>query len=207
MANESEKGSRIKLILGGVKGKLVRFSHLHVFETRLNKESGKLEFSTALLIPKTNVEDVKAIREAIDALKKETWTDNKKPIPPQFWNPLRDGDKDVKQNGEALPEECKGHYLLNVKTGEDNPPDVVGTTRDEKGKFAPLTKADIKSGDWGRASINLGAYTKGSGGVGAYVSRIQLVKKGDPLSSRGSAEDDFGQFDDLDDDAADPLNA
>lgn len=194
-----------KLILGATKGKPVRFSHLHVFEARLNTESGNNEFSTAVLIPKENVEDIKAIKAAIELQKKLTWLDEKKKIPPQFWNPLRDGDTDTKQNGDPYGEEAQGHYLLNCKSGEDSPPEVVGTTRvrDEKTgkvKFARLDKGDIKSGDWGRVSVNLTAYIKGTGGVGAYINSVQKTEDGEPLANRSSADDDFGQFDDADDD-------
>ena len=194
-----KKVPSIKLILGATKGKPVRFSYLHVHEAKLNSESGNMEFSVAALIPKANVEDITAIKGAITKLQKEMWLDEKKKVPPQFWNPLKDADVDTKQNGESFGEETKGHYILNCKTGEDSPPDAVGTTRDAKGAFTPLAKNQVKSGDWGRISVNMGVYTKGTSGVGAYLNRVQLLASGEPLSSRGSAEDDFGDFDDFDD--------
>jgi hypothetical protein len=183
----------------------VRFSYLNVHEAKLNTESDKMEFSVAAMIPKGNVEDVKAVRDAIEAQKKAIWFDEKKKLPPQFWYPLKDGDEDTKQNGDPLPEEYKGHWILNCKTGEDSQPNVVGTTRDEKGKFVPLAKNEIKSGDWGRIGINIKGYVKGTGGVGAYLTSVQLTAKGDPLSSHSSAEDDFGDFDDDGDGEVDPL--
>lgn len=201
MAEKKVKG--IKVILGATKGKPVRFSYLHVHEAQLNSESGNMEFSVAAMIPKENTEDVKAVQAAIESLKKQIWLDEKKKLPPQFWNPLKDGDNDSKQNGDPFPEEYKGHYILNCKSGEDSPPNVVSTTRDDKGKFLPIAKNQIKSGDWGRIGINLAGYTKGTGGVGAYLTSVQLTRQGDPLSSQRSAEDDFGDFDD--EDEVDPL--
>lgn len=192
---------RSKVVLGAQTGHLVRFSYLTVFEPRMNKQSKALEFSVALLIPK-NSPDVKAVRDEIDRLIAEQWTSKGKKLPPKFWNPLRDGDTDVNQKGDSLGPEAKGHYVLNAKAAADKAPQVVGTTRDQNMKLVPLTKGGVKSGDWGRASVNLSAYTKGDSGIGAYLNSIQLVKIGDPLGSSASADDDFGDFVD---DENDPL--
>lgn len=198
-----EKIPSIKVILGAQKGKPVRFSYLHVHEAKLNSESKKMEYSVAVLIPKDNTEDIKAVKDAIEKLKKQQWPDAKKKVPPGFWNPLRDGDEDTKQDGSPYGAECKGHYVLNCKSDEDKQPNVVGTTRGEDGKFNTLGKSDIRSGDWGRVSANLYVYIKGTGGVGAGLSSVQLTRKGEPLAGNHSAEEDFGDFDD---DEADPLD-
>lgn len=188
------KNDRTKVILGSEPGKLVRFSYLHAHEPRMNKQNGKMEYNCTVLIPKANTKDVEAMRKSIESLKKSTWLDHGKPIPPQFWNPLRDGDKDTKQDGTPMGAECKGHFVVNCKS--DQAPSVVGTTKDANNKLAPIGKADIKSGDWGRVSVSLYAYTKGLGGVGAGLNNVQLVQKGDSLSGRAAAEDDFGAFED-----------
>lgn len=197
-----KKMPRIKLVLGSVKDKPVRFSYLNVHDARLNSESGAREFSTMVLVPKENTEDVAALHEAIKSLKKQVWLDEKKPVPPKFWNPVRDGDNDTKNDGSGYGVEAKGCYLVNAKTGEETPPNVVGTTRGADGKFIPLGKRDIKSGDWGRVSVSLAPYLKGTTGVGVYLSSVQKTKQGDALGSQSSAEDDFKDFDDADDDAA-----
>lgn len=195
-----KKLPRVKLVLGATKGKPVRFSYLSVHEARLNSESGNMEFSVAALIPKENVEDVKAIKDGIKALQKAAWLDEKKPVPPKFWNPLRDGDADTKNDGSSYGVEAKGCYLLNCKTGADSKPNVVGTTKNADGKFLPLAKGDVKSGDWGRISINLGVYLKGTTGVGSYLSSLQKTVDGDSLGSQSTAEADFKDFDDEDHD-------
>lgn len=198
--------SKISFVLGGTKGKLIRFSYLHVHEPKLNKESGNVEFSVALLIPKTNTEDVAAIRKAIKELQQATWLNDGKKLPPKFWNPLRDGDTEVKQDGTDYGDEYKGHFFVNAKANEDYPPEVVSTRRDPAtGKFERLGKRDIKSGDWGRAKVTMYAYTKGTGGVGVGLSSVQLVKQGEPLGSQSSAENDFAEFEDDEDDDADML--
>ena len=195
MAQAAEKPRHI---LGGTKGKLVRFSYLNVHKARLNTESGKMEHGVTALIPKTNTEDVKFLKDAIKALLKATFTDQKKPIPPGHWNPLRDGDTDTKQNGNAYGEEAKGHYVLNCKSGEEYPPGVVGTTRTAGDKLARIGVADIKSGDWGRIDNSLYGYTKGTGGVGIGLNSVQLVQEGEALSGGRSADDAFGGFEDDD---------
>lgn len=194
-----KKIDAIKVILGATKGKPVRFSYLNVHEARLNSESGKMERSVLTMIPKENVEDIAAVKAAIEAQKRAHWYDEKTKkllLPPKFWNPLLDGDVDVKQNGKPFPDECKGHMLINCKTDGDNDIDIVGTTRGPDDKLVKLGVKEIKSGDWGRVSANFKGYVKGTGGVGAYLNTVQKTKNGDPLSAHSSAEDDFGQFDD-----------
>lgn len=191
--------NRSKMLLGGTPGRLVRFSYLHVHEQRMNQQNGKLEYALTVLIPKSNTEDISAVKRAVEALKKATWADKGKPVPPGFWNPLRDGDHDTKQSGEPLGAECKGHYVLNCKS--DQPPGVVGTTKDSQDKFVAVSKTGIKSGDWGRVSVNLYVYTKGLSGVGVGLNNVQLVRQGDALGSRTAAEDDFAGFAEMDESA------
>ena len=189
----------IKVVLGGTPGKLVRFSYLNVHtpkQDNFSKEP-KLNYYCTHLIPKMNDEDIKAVRAAVAECLKAEFTDKKKPIPPGHWNPLRDGDKDTKEDGSAYGDEAKGHFILNSKTSEEYPPSVVGTTRGADGKLLRIGKADIKSGDWGRAEITLYGYSFKAGGVGAGLNKIQLVQEGESLGGNGSsAEDVFGAFDD-----------
>lgn len=192
----TEKNPSTALVLGGTE--LVRFSYLNAFQPRLNSFNGKEEYSVTILIPKTATAEVKKVKDAIAALKKATWTDNKKNLPPGMWIALRDGDTDLKQDGSNYGPEAKGCYLINAKS--EDAPAVVGTTRDENNKLVPIGPKDVKSGDWGRVSINLGAYTKGTGGIAAYLNSIQLVKQGEAFSSRASADDAFGGFEDATDD-------
>jgi len=182
---------------------LCRFSYLHALTPKENKQNGKNEYSVVALIPKTSP-DGEAIRKIIDELKNETWLSKGKRLPPKFWNPLRDGDTDCKQNGDPYGPECAGHYIVSAKRDDKKAPDVVGTMRDAEGKLIRLTDKQIKSGDYGRISINLSAYTKGDSGVGAYINNIQLVTQGEALGGGADADDDFGSYDD-DEGGYDPL--
>lgn len=205
----TEKNSKATLTLGighdTVDGKnvpkLIRYSFLNAFQARVNQFNGKEEFSTTILIPKDNMVDVGNLQRTIKELVKATWYDNKKNLPPGFWNCMRDGDTDVKQDGSPMSPECKGHYVINAKS--DTQPGVVGTTKDQDGKLIAIGPRDIKSGDWGRVSISLYAYTKGSGGIAAGLGNIQMVRQGEAFSNRPTADAAFGEF--ADSDEADPL--
>jgi len=196
----ADKLPRYDALLGGKGAPLVRFSYVHVFETHTNSESNKDEYGIQLLIPKAGADgksnpDVKVLQDLIAKIKKETFPDKKKPVPPAFWNPLRDGDTDTRQNGEGFGPAAEGHFVLSSKSSEDRQPKVVGTTRGEGGKLLPLDSG-VKSGDYGRVGITLYGYTKGNSGVGCGLRTVQLVEVGEALGSEADPDADFGEFDD-----------
>ena len=205
----AEKHLATTVVLGGKNSDdLVRFSHLHVFNPRVNKESKKEEYSVQLMIPKTDKKSHALIVSAIEEQQKVLWPNGK--LPPRAHCPLKDGDTNVNQKGEDA--KVPGHWLLSAKSyalndkGEkQSPPGVVGTTRGEDGKLKPLTQSQIKSGDFGRVSINAKSYTKGDGGVGFYINNLQLVREGEALGSRKSAADEFDDYADEGQDSDDPL--
>ena len=214
--SEANKKPRANVTLGKDKNALVRFSYLHT-KPHLNSESNKMECSTQLMIPKVMLDgpnkgkpnpEVKEIKDAIDSLKKQWWTDKKKTVPPLWRNPLIDPATSTNTKGKPYPEDQHGFYLLSVKTGDDENkqakiPEIVSTTKNSEGKFVRLDHGDIKSGDWGRCPVNLSPYDKGNSGIGSYFEKIQLVQQGESLGGgRTSAEDDFSSFDS---DEEDPL--
>jgi Protein of unknown function (DUF2815) len=213
----AEKHEATTVVLGKTKGRLVRFSFLHVFRPHLNKESGRSEYSVQILIPKANVEDVAAIKDAIAAQEKILWP--KGNLPPMYQYPLKDGDTHKSQKGEdrSVP----GHWILTSKTdayprtkdGKDEdktgglkpPPEVAGTTRGADGKLELLTESQVKSGDWGRVSVNVKSYTTGNTGASAFLNSLQKVQTGEPLGNgRRSAASEFDDYDDADE-QDDPL--
>ena len=209
MAIEKPKATTVKLgIAKGADGKkrLVRFSHLHVFKPHLNTESKKEEYSVQLWIPKDNVEDKAALDAAYaEQLALYKAKDGEPGV--EFHNPIKDGDKLTDKKGKPRP--VPGHWVVSAKTlaknkdGTDNdPPGVVGTERGEDGELKSLTASQVKSGDWGRVSVNLKFFTEGKGGIGVYLNNLQKVQDGDPLGSRRTASQ---EFDDYDDDEDDPL--
>ena len=202
MANQKYAASQVRV--GTTKNKPVRFSHLHVFKPHLNTQSKKEEYSVQLLIPKENVED----KAALDAAYAEQLAYYKKvdgDPGPDFHNPIKDGDKIVDKKGKPKP--IPGMWVVSAKTNakEDDgsikdPPGVVGTTRDAAGELLPLTEKQIKSGDWGRASLNFKFFTKGDAGVGVYLNSLQMTRVGESLGGRKSAAEEFGDYDDEDED-------
>ena len=203
MAAEKPKGTTVRL--GVEKGKPVRFSHLHVFKPHLNTESNKEEYSVQLWIPKENKADYEAVSAAFEEQKALYVKHEGKPGP-EFHNPIKDGDKITDKKGNPKP--VPGMWVVGAKTaayeadGTEVPaPQVVGTKRDEKGALKLLTSAQVKSGDWGRASINFKFFPKGKGGVGVYLNSLQKTKDGEALGGgRRSAADEFADFEDDDQD-------
>jgi hypothetical protein len=201
----TEKTKASQLVLGKAKGKPVRFSHLHVHVPHLNTESNKREYSVQIWIPKENVED-KATLDAAYAEQLEAYTKLEGKPGKEWHNPIKDGDKIEDKKGNARP--VPGCWVIGAKSaGYDdegavrNPPAVVGTERGLDGELKPLTSSQIKSGDWGRVSINLKFFTKGRTGVGVYLNSLQKVKDGEALGGgRKSATEEFGDFDDEDED-------
>lgn len=166
-----------KVITGKCRG-----SYVNVFQPRRNELNGREEYSIALLIPKSDRATVAAIRAACDAAADTKWG-NKRPA--RLDSPLRDGDGE-RPRGGAYPEEYADHWVVNTKSTQR--PGVVDLKLQDV--IEPL---DFISGDYCRASLTFYAYDQaGNRGVGCGLNNIQVVAKGDPLSSRSRAADDFG---------------
>ena len=64
-----------------------------------------------------------------------------------------------------------------------------------------LTRSEVYSGVYGRASISFYAFnSSGNRGVACGLNNLQKIRDGEPLGGRASAESDFSYFDDEDDD-------
>lgn len=62
-----------------------------------------------------------------------------------------------------------------------------------------LTRSDVHSGVYGRASINLYTFnTNGNRGIACGPNNLQLIRAGEPLGGKASAETDFATEDDGD---------
>jgi len=173
---------------------VVRFSYLNALKPRKNEDSGQEKYSVQLLIPKTDTETVKAIRECIknavanDAEGKQYLKGIKTPK-----TPLHDGDGE-KPNGGEYDAVCKGHWVMSASS--NSKPGLVGTERDIEGKLVPLTdESEWYSGVEGRANINFYSYAnKGNKGVACGLNHLQKVRDGEPLG--GGAGNANAAFDD-----------
>jgi hypothetical protein len=77
----------------------VRFSYFSALTARKNEMNGKEEFSTQVLVPKTDLDTVNQLKAAAKAALTAKFGDK---IPKTVRNPLRDGDTEVKSDGSPL---------------------------------------------------------------------------------------------------------
>ncbi len=160
-----------------------RFSYLNWASPKKNELSGKEEYSTEFLIPKSDTTTVTALKAAMkSALDKKFGTN----FPKNLRNPLRDGDTETKQDVSPLGQEYKGHWFIRCKSNE--PAGIV----DEQGQ--PILAANnFVSGDYGRISVTAYAYSQaGNSGVAFWFNNAQKLEKGEALGGKASAADDFG---------------
>jgi len=166
----------------------VRLSYAHVFEPA-SVDGGDEKYSTAILIPKTDKETLRKIKEATDAAKelgKSKWNGK---IPANCKTPLRDGDSERPDD-----ETYAGCYFLNASS--KNKPGIakpIGKGADGKTKFQEITDTtEVYSGCYAKVSLNFYPFdTKGNKGVAAGLNNIVKVQDGDFLGGRSNVNDDF----------------
>lgn len=176
-----------------ITGKDTRWSYANVWEPK-SINGGTPKYSVSLIIPKSDTATVKAIKKAIEAAYKEgeaKLKGNSRSIPPleAIKTPLRDGDLE-RPDDEAY----KNSYFINANS--TTPPGIVDAN------VQPiLTRSEVYSGVYGRASINFYAFnSNGNRGIACGLNNLQKIRDGEPLGSRATAESDFADFADDDDD-------
>ena len=190
MKNNSQKPvNPMKVITG----KDTRWSYCNVWEAKAIN-GGTPKFSVSLLIPKSDTVTVKKIKNAIEAAYREgeaKLKGNGKTVPPltAIKTPLRDGDAERPDDPAYA-----GHYFLNANSA--TAPGIVDADCQPI-----LTRSEVYSGVYGRASISFYAFnSSGNRGVACGLNNLQKIRDGEPLGGRASAESDFSDFDDEDDD-------
>ena len=171
--------------------KKVRFSYVHVFEPTAMEEGQTKKYSAAILIPKTDKETVKAIKDAIQSALELGKSKHFGGVLPKKWvNPLRDGDE------ESDEEVYAGHYFMNAKSIKR--PVILGPDKE-----LLTDKDEFYSGCYGRAVINFYAYGNGipSKGIAAGLESAMKTEDGDNLGGGGASMneilDAYGDDDDL----------
>ena len=174
---------RLKVITGPD----TRWAYANVWEPKKNM-NGKMRFSVRLLIPKTDTDTVKKIRRAIEGA---YWADlgkiqGKDEWPPRLEDvktPLQDGDK-------VFPDrpEYKGHWFMNT-----NSPEAPGIV--DKNLNPVITRSDVYSGVYGRASVNFYGYNAGGGsrGVLCALNNLQLIRPGEHLGHKPDPKEEFAE--------------
>jgi hypothetical protein len=114
---------------------------------------------------------------------------NGRPVPPlaAIKNPLRDGDIERPDDPAYA-----NAYFVNANSA--TAPGIVDADRNEI-----ITRSEVYSGVYGRASINFYAFnSNGNRGIACGLNNLQKFRDGEPLGGKASASSDF-DTDDNDD--------
>lgn len=166
-----------------------RLSYAKVWEAQPD-DYGNLWYSSAILIPKTDKATLAKYKAIIETLKEQAKAKYGGKLPKDFHTPLRDGDEEADEKGEAYA----GHYFFNAKS--KNKPGIakpVGKDAGGKTKFAEITDTtEVYSGCYAKVSVNFYLFDqKGNKGIAAGLNNIVKVQDGDFLGGRSSVNDDF----------------
>lgn len=171
---------------------VVRLSYFHGFEPFSNNADQDAQYSTVILIPKSDKKTIQAIKAAQEAAL-EAGKNSKfgGKIPNGWHSTLRDGDEEA--DLEKSPEYA-GHMFMSVKSRTK--PGIVDRNLNEI-----IDSTEVYSGAYAKVSINAYPYSQsGNKGVSFGLNHIMKWKDGEFLGGRGKAEDDFEGHTDGDDD-------
>lgn len=188
MSNSNVKTSNPMKVITGPD---TRWSYANVWEPK-SINGGTPKYSVSLIIPKSDTKTVAKIKAAIQAAYEEGQAKlrgNGKSVPPlaAIKTPLRDGDAE-RPDDEAY----KNSYFINANSA--TAPGIVDADRNPV-----LTRGEVYSGVYGRASISLYAFnSNGNKGIACGLNNLQLIRAGEPLGGKASAESDFASDEDED---------
>ena len=174
-----------------ITGPDTRWSYANVWEPK-SINGGTPKYSVSLIIPKSDTKTVAKIKAAIEAAYHEGESKLKgsgKSVPPlaTIKIPLRDGDVE-------RPDDPAYANAYFVNANATTAPGIVDADRNPV-----LTRSEVYSGVYGRASISLYAFnSNGNKGIACGLNNLQLIRAGEALGGRASAENDFASDDDND---------
>lgn len=165
-----------------------RLSYTHVF-SKYNPDGDdkNAKYMTNVLIPATEKETLDAIKTAIATAKASgivsKWGGKE---PKKLDLPLRDGnDKDDEVYADM--------FYVNAKSVTR--PGIV-----DRNKAPIVDEEEIYSGVWAIVSVTFFPYdTNGKRGVACGLNNLMKFKDDEKLGGRTSAENDFADIDDVDD--------
>jgi hypothetical protein len=174
----------VKNPLKVITGENTRWSFANVWEPKsINGSAPK--YSVSLIIPKSDTKTVAKINAAIEAAYAEGESKlkgNSRSVPPlsSIKTPLRDGD--IERPDDPAYAGC---YFINANSA--TAPGIVDANLNPV-----LTRSEVYSGVYGRASISLYAFnSNGNRGIACGLNNLQLLRSGEPLGGKASAESDF----------------
>ena len=171
-----------------ITGKDTRWSYCNVWDAK-SINGGTPKFSVSLIIPKSDEATVRKIKAAIDAAYhdgKGKLRGNGKVVPPlvAIKNPLRDDDTERPDDPAYA-----NSYFVNANSA--TAPGVVDADCNPI-----LTRSEVYSGVYGRASISFYAFnSNGNRGIACGLNNLQKIRDGEPLGGRASVESDFADDD------------
>ena len=188
MNNNTNKANNPMKVITGPD---TRWSYANVWEPK-SINGGTPKYSVSLIIPKSDTKTVSKLNAAIEAAYHEGESKlrgNGKTVPAlsTIKNPLRDGDVERPDDSAYA-----NAYFINANSA--TAPGIVDADRNPV-----LTRSEVYSGVYGRASINFYAFnSKGNRGIACGLNNLQKVRDGEPLGGKTSAEDDFATDNDDD---------
>ncbi len=174
-----------------ITGKETRWSYASVWEPK-SINGGAPKYSVSLIIPKSDTVTIGKIKAAIKAAYQEGESKlkgNGKSIPPlaSLKVPLRDGDIE-------RPDDQAYANAFFINANSTSAPGIVDVDCNPV-----LNRSEVYSGVYGRASITFYAFnSNGNRGIACGLQNLQLIKEGEPLGGKASAESDFATEDDDD---------
>ena len=174
-----------------ITGPNTRWSYANVWEPK-SINDGTPKYSVSLIIPKSNTKTVAKIEAAIEAAYREgeaKLKGNGKSVPALsvLKTPLRDGDLERPDDPAYA-----GSYFVNANA--TSAPGIVDADRNPI-----LTRSEVYSGIYGRASISFYAFnSSGNKGIACGLNNLQKIHDGEPLGGKASAESDFATDNDDD---------
>jgi len=191
MKEKIEMSAKVTNPMKVITGPNTRWSYANVWEPK-SINGGTPKYSISLIIPKTDTKIVARIKSAIEAAYLEgeaKLKGNGKAVPPlaAIKSPLRDGD--IERPDDAAYENA---YFINANA--TTAPGIVDADRNPI-----LTRSEVYSGVYGRASISFYAFnSNGNRGIACGLNNLQKMRDGEPLGGKISAENDFATDDDAD---------
>ena len=174
-----------------ITGPDTRWSYANVWDPK-SINGGTPKYSVSLIIPKADTRTLAKIKTAIEAAYKEGEAKLKgsgKTVPAlsAIKTPLRDGDT------ERPDDPAYAHaYFINANAA--SAPGIVDADVNPI-----LTRSEVYSGVYGRASITFYAFnSSGNKGIACGLNNLQKIRDGEPLGGKASAEEDFAADDDED---------
>ena len=188
MNNNTNKANNPMKVITGPD---TRWSYANVWEPK-SINGGTPKFSVSLIIPKSDTKTVAKVKTAIESAYQEGESKlkgNGKSVPPlaAIKIPLRDGDAERPDDPAYA-----NAYFINANSA--TAPGIVDVDRNPV-----LTRSEVYSGVYGRASISFYAFnSNGNKGIACGLNNLQKVRDGEPLGGKASAESDFATDDDAD---------